>query len=199
MRLSGTRAVRGPMGASGTAEEQALLKRALNGDREALGDLFKIHYPSMYYLALRYTGSEDHAHDVLQDAYVRVIRHIGQFRGDSQFSSWMARIVINSARLRHRRNKRLVAVGDRLELDEVSPEVDPERRVSDHQLLTQVEEFLRSLREGDLQLFVRRFVRGQSVSLISAETGVSVPAVKTRVHRARSKLRARFEDVLAAV
>ena len=91
-----------------SADESTLIEAAKAGDRDALGTLIASHYASMYYLALRYTGDEDHAHDVLQDTCVRVLRHIKQFRGESQFSSWMARIVINSARLRYRRNKRLV-------------------------------------------------------------------------------------------
>ena len=178
-------------------DEARLLRAARSGDRDALGELLALHYPGMYYLALRYTGDADHANDVIQDTCVRVLRHIGQFRGDSRFSSWMARIVINSARLRHRGNRRLVPVGDRLEVDKVCQAVGPEQRVSDQEILQQVEDYLRSLRDGDFQLFVRRFVRGQTVRRISAETGVSVPAIKTRVHRARSKLKARFETELA--
>jgi RNA polymerase sigma-70 factor (ECF subfamily) len=182
---------------TGEVHEARLLAAARLGDRDAIGELLTLHYPGMYYLALRYTGDADHADDVLQDTCVRVLRHIGQFRGESRFSSWMARIVINSARLRHRGNKRLVPVGDRLDVDRVCEAVDPEKRVSDQEILQQVEEYLGSLRDGDLQLFVRRFVRGETVRRISDETGVSVPAIKTRVHRARSKLKARFDGELA--
>lgn len=125
---------------------------------------------------------------------MQVLRHLGQFRAEARFSSWMARIVINSARLRYRGEKRLVPVGDGLAADRPARGPAPEQRVSDKQLLDLVDRFLKDGRDGDYQLFVRRFVDGDSIKAISADTGISVPAIKTRVHRARQRLRAQSES-----
>lgn len=124
---------------------------------------------------------------------MQVLRHLSQFRSEARFSSWMARIVINSARLRYRGEKRLVPVGDGLAAESPHKGPAPEKRVGDKQLLDLVDRFLRDSRDGDYQLFVRRFIDGESVKDISDDTGISVPAIKTRVHRARQRLKTQAE------
>lgn len=120
---------------------------------------------------------------------MQVLRHIAQFRSEARFGSWMARIVINAARLRHRREKRLVPVGDALEFDRPAPGPSPDRTAADRQLLQMVDDFLRDGRDGDYDLFVMRYVDQEPVREVAREAGISMPAVKTRVHRARKKLR----------
>lgn len=126
---------------------------------------------------------------------MQVLRHLAQFRAEARFSSWMSRIVINSARLRYRGEKRLVPMGDGLGAEKPSRSPAPEQRVGDKQLLDLVDRFLQDSRDGDYQLFVRRFIDGDSVKRISADTGISVPAIKTRVHRARQRLKAESESM----
>lgn len=120
---------------------------------------------------------------------MQVLRHIAQFRSEARFGSWMARIVINAARLRHRREKRLVPVGDALEFDRPAPGPGPARTAADRQILHMVDDFLRDGRDGDYDLFVMRYVEEQAVRDVAEQAGISMPAVKTRVHRARKKLR----------
>ena len=69
-------------------------------------------------------------------------------------------------------------------------EPGPEELALQRQQLELTDNYLRQGRDGDYDLFVRRFVDGESVKTISEATGVSVPAIKTRVHRARARLRA---------
>lgn len=175
-------------------EERDLVERARAGDQAALNTLIEAHYPAMYHLALKYTRDPERARDATQESCVQVLRHLSQFRAEARFSSWMARIVINSARLRYRGEKRLVPVGDALSTERPSAEPAPDKRVGDKQLLDLVDCFLRDAREGDYQLFVRRFIDGDSVKSISDDTGISVPAIKTRVHRARQRLKSQSRD-----
>lgn len=175
-------------------EERALVELAREGDTQALNTLIEAHYPAMYHLALKYTRDPERAQDAAQESCVQVLRHLSQFRAESRFSSWMARIVINSARLRYRGEKRLVPVGDALATERPSADPEPEKRVADKQLLDLVDRFLQDTRDGDYQLFVRRFIDGESVKKISRETGISVPAIKTRVHRARQRLKTQSDD-----
>ncbi|MCA9539919.1 MAG: sigma-70 family RNA polymerase sigma factor [Myxococcales bacterium] len=171
------------------AEEHRLIEAARDGDQQAVNTLIEAHYPAMYHLALKYTRDPERALDATQESCLQVLRHLGQFRAESRFSSWMARIVINSARLRYRGERRLVPMAEVQVPDRPAPGPDSERRVADRQLLTIVDQCLREGREGDYQLFMRRFVDGESVSTISEELGISVPAIKTRVHRARQRLK----------
>ncbi|MEE2788311.1 MAG: sigma-70 family RNA polymerase sigma factor [Myxococcota bacterium] len=178
--------------------EQELLTKAKAGDKRAIEQLLEMHYAAMYHLALRYTRDPERALDATQDSCVQVLRHLGQFRSESRFSSWMARIVINSARLRYRSDKRLIPMEDQAWRDKPLACPDPEEQALQRQQLELTNDYLKNGRDGDYDLFVRRFVSGESVKTISQETGVSVPAIKTRVHRARARLRADLESFQGA-
>lgn len=170
-------------------EERALVEKAKGGDEAALETLLAHHYQAMYRLALKYTRDPHRAQEATQESCVQVLRYIGQFRSESRFGSWMSRIVINAARLRHRREKRLVPVGDALEFDRPAPGPTPDRTAADRQILRMVDDFLQDGRDGDYELFLMRYVDDAGVREVADKAGISMPAVKTRVHRARKKLR----------
>ena len=170
-------------------EEQSLVARAQSGDQRALDKLIESHYQQMYYLALKVTRDPVWAEDVTQEASLQILRRIGQFRSESRFSSWLCRIVVNTALLRHRKEKRFVPMAEIHPLNEQAAEPQPEERVSSRELLMLTDDFLGTLRDGDRALFVRRFVDGLSLQEISEESGLSLPALKSRFHRARLRLK----------
>lgn len=170
--------------------ERQLVARAKAGDRKALEDLLSQHYEKMLAVALKYTRSPDNAQDAVQDACIQCIRHIEKFREESSFRTWATRITVNCALMHGRKNKRLVPVGSVVEDKHAQLKHDPESVVSIAQQLRAVEDRLRSGRPGDYELFIERYVRGQAISQIGSETGMTVAAIKTRIHRARSKLKA---------
>jgi DNA-directed RNA polymerase specialized sigma24 family protein len=88
-------------------------------------------------------------------------------------------------------------MADGVWMDSVAKTPNPEDTTAGRQLLTQVDEVLQDGRDGDYSLFFKRFVDGDSVKRISDDTGVSVPAIKTRVHRARNRLKSTFSTALA--
>ncbi len=124
-------------------QERALLAKAREGDKRAMERLIAAHYPAMYHLALRYTRDPERALDATQESCVQVIRHLGQFRSEARFSSWMARIVINSARLRYRSDKRLVPMADGVWMDSVAKTPNPEDMTAGRELLQQVDQVTR--------------------------------------------------------
>ena len=173
-----------------TVETEArLVEQAQNGSKEALNRLIESHYQQMYHLALKITRNTVWAEDVTQEACVQVLRRIDQFRSESRFSSWICRIVVNTALLKHRREKRLVPMEDIYSPDSASLEPQPDQVVINRELLKKTDEFLGDLRDGDRDLFVKRFVEGLSLQSISEETGLSLPALKSRFHRARLRLK----------
>ncbi len=178
--------------------EYALIARAGNGDEEAMNRLLAIHYHSMYCLALKFTRDRERALDALQESCIQVMKHIGQFRFEARFRTWMARIVINCVRLGYRSDRRLVPSGDRVHWSQPDLQPDPEQRTSDRQLLAHAVGLLEDGRDGDYALFLSRFVDGESIKGISDATGISVPSVKTRVHRARLRLKASMGTMTAA-
>ncbi len=170
-------------------EETDLVARATIGEKAAMEKLLSHHYAHMYHLALKVTRDPVRAQDVTQESCVQVMRRIGQFRGEARFSSWLARVVVNTALLRHRRERRLVPTAEIFGSTDAAPEPAPEQLVGDREILRLTDNFLSELREGDRELFTRRFIDGLSLQSISEETGLSLPALKSRFHRARLRLK----------
>ena len=171
------------------AEENHLVSLACNGDRRAMETLLRRHYTQMYHLALKVTRDPVRAEDVTQESCVQVLRRIHQFRGEARFGSWLSRIVVNTALLRHRRERRLVPTAEIFSPAAAAPEPEPEQKVGDREVLVLTDAFLAELRDGDRELFTRRFIDGLSLQSISEETGLSLPALKSRFHRARLRLK----------
>ena len=171
-------------------EEQRLVDAVRRGSHDAMEMLLTRHYELMYHLALKITRDPTKAEDVTQDSCVQVLRRFDQFRSEARFGSWVSRIVVNSALLRHRREKRLVPSPEIHPPKAEAAEPGPEKQAESRELLALTESFLRTLRDGDRELFVLRFVDGMSLQTISAQTGISLPALKSRFHRARLRLKA---------
>ncbi|MBU0551574.1 RNA polymerase sigma factor [Myxococcota bacterium] len=170
-------------------EEKILVERAQSGDQRATNHLIKAHYQQMFHLALKVTRDPVKAEDVTQEACLQVLRRIDQFRSEARFGSWLSRIVVNTALLRHRRERRLVPT-DEIYAPSIESEAPaPDKLAADRQLLFLTDSVLNELREGDRELFVRRFIDGLSLKNLSDETGLSLPALKSRFHRARLRIK----------
>src|SRR5438270_6798289 len=92
--------------ADGQPGDRELVERAQKGDGEAFAMLVERHQRQLYRLALRRTGSEADAQEVLQEAFLNAYQKLPLFRGEAQFSSWLYRIAANSALMRLRRKRR---------------------------------------------------------------------------------------------
>jgi RNA polymerase sigma-70 factor, ECF subfamily len=164
-----------------------------------------------YRLATRITGSEPDAEEVVQDAFWTVVRKIDTFRGESAFGSWLYRIVANAAyqKLRGRQSR-----GRDLSLDEVLPSFDAQgrhvepmadwsARVDDPAVQTELRVALTSaineLPPIARTVVILRDVEGLPNLEIAEALGLSVPIVKSRVHRARLFLRKRLGDAMTTL
>ena len=168
-----------------------LVTAARDGDREAFDELVRATYAETFTLALRLTGNEEDARDVVQEAYIRAFRGIGRFRGDAQFSTWMYRITANCANtLLAKRTKHRHAVLD--EADPIAddrPAVDPQLQADATALRGRLTDALEDLPPKLRQVVVLRDIYDLPHEAIAAELGISETAAKVRLHRARKKLR----------
>ena len=152
--------------------------------------LVATHGSRAYRWARRTTGQAADAEEVVQDAFWAVIRKIDTFQGSAAFRSWLYRIVANAAyqKVRGRRFRPGTAL-----LDEALPSLhernDPERQTELRTVLTAMIDELPARHRVPLLL---REVEGRSNGEISRALGITVPNVKTRVHRARMFLRRRL-------
>ena len=168
-----------------------LVALAKDGDRQAFDELVRATHAETYTLALRLTGNEEDARDVVQEAYLRAFRGLKRFRGDAQFSTWMYRITANCAATHTgRRAKHRHESLDDLEVaaDEQSA-ADPVLSAEAGDLRNQLTAALEDLPPKLRQVVVLRDIYDLPHEAIAAELGISETAAKVRLHRARKKLR----------
>lgn len=188
-------------------DDSELIARAQRGDVSAFEGLVERHRSRVYGLALRMLNSQDDAAEVLQEAFLSAYRNLPNFRGDSQFSSWVSRIAANHALMRLRHRKVVSQVESPLEepsfnergslVDEVADFKDAERDAMDGELRRAIEEATARLGDEYRQVFVLKDLEGLSYEEIAELTGASVPAIKSRLHRARLALRAAIDHFYA--
>jgi RNA polymerase sigma-70 factor, ECF subfamily len=170
-----------------------LVAIAKDGDREAFDELVRVTYAETYTLALRLTGDEEDARDVVQEAYLRAFRGMRQFRGDAQFSTWLYRITANCAatHLGRRRRHQHDELDDETPLIDTRPEIDPQARAEASATRDQLEAALAELPPRLRAVVVLRDIYDLPHESIAAELGISATAAKVRLHRARRRLRER--------
>ncbi len=172
-------------------ELRDLIARAKAGDRAAFDDLVRATYSRVHGLALRLTGNEHDADDVVQDTYVRAYRGLRKFRGDARFSTWLHRITANSAstlmgrRQRHRHDDidAVIDLADRREAN------DPEYLLQNDAVGVRLRRALENLPERLRNVVVLRDIHGLSHREIAERLDISEAAAKVRLHRARRRLR----------
>jgi RNA polymerase sigma-70 factor (ECF subfamily) len=161
----------------------------------------------VYRLAMRITGSNEDAEEAAQDALWTAARKIGMFKGESAFGSWIYRITANAAyqKLRTRRQK-----SAEIAMDDVLPSLDDERhfepmddwanRVDERALQGELRQVLQEAIDGLPDEYrtalVMHDVEGLSNPDIAETLGISLPAVKSRVHRSRLYVRKKLADYL---
>ena len=174
-------------------EEKDLICRAARGDAEAFRQLVEAYQTPAYRLAARMCGP-DSAEDVTQEAFLAAWRALPEFRGDCRFSTWLYRLVSNAAIDCLRREKKHRDTGDvdDLELPDGGP--SPQEQAERSDTRDAVRRALDRLSPEHRQVLLLRFMQELDYGEIARTLNVSEGTVKSRINRAKSKLR----EVLAA-
>jgi RNA polymerase sigma-70 factor, ECF subfamily len=194
--------------------EGNLVARAKSGDTSAFAELVKRYERKIYRLAKNITQNDEDAEDVLQDAFLKAYEHLSGFQGQSKFYTWIVRIAVNEAlmKLRKRRGDRFVSLDEPIDTgeEEVKREIavwegNPEQQYSQEELQRILNEAVEGLKPDFRTVFTLRDIEELSTEETAEVLGISVPAVKSRLLRARLALREKLtrqfkrkgEDVLA--
>jgi RNA polymerase sigma-70 factor (ECF subfamily) len=180
--------------------EPALVAEAREGNAEAFTTLVKQYDRYIYRLALNITGNPQDAEDVLQETLLKAYTRLEQFHGDSRFYTWLVRIGVNEALMRLRKRspeKNAVSLDEPVESGErhwVPREIedwadDPEKRYAKVELERILNETIRKLEPQFRTVFMLRDVENFSTEETAKMMGLSVPAVKSRLLRARLQAR----------
>jgi RNA polymerase sigma-70 factor, ECF subfamily len=179
-------------------DESSLVAQAKAGDQAAFSELVTHYERKIYRLAKNITRNDEDAEDVLQDAFLKAYTHLDNFKGDSKFYTWIVRIAVNEAlmRLRKRKTDRTVPLDEPVELGEetVAREIavwddNPEQRYSKEEWRTILDAAVDDLKPDFRTVFVLRDIEELSTEETAETLGISVPAVKSRLLRARLALR----------
>ena len=174
-----------------------LVKRAKDGDPQALATLCERHAPRVERLAARLLSDPEDARDAAQEALAKLCVRLRQFRGESQFSTWLHRLVVNTCRdvSDRQRVRRCEPLFDD---DRVSGDADPAREAALSELRHELAAELATLSHEQASVVVLKDALGFSFAEISARSGMPVGTAKCYAHRARAGLRARLTDDAAA-
>jgi RNA polymerase sigma-70 factor, ECF subfamily len=186
--------------------DDELLGRARDGDAQALETLILRYQPRVYRYGMSMCGDHDAAGDVAQETLLAMARSVGDFRGDSSVGTWLFTIARRFCMRKRRRSK--FAPATEHSLDALGPDgtahlsdpaPDPESTAAGREISAALTAAIDALEPGQREVLVLRDVEGLSAPEVAQVLGISVDAVKSRLHRARVAVRERIAPLVGTV
>lgn len=176
-----------------TLTDPELVSLAQGGNSGAFGELVSRYQNKIYRLARRLTDTEEDAEDVLQEAFIRAYRAISSFKGNSKFSTWLYRITVNFAAMKRRSQKSNIESLDEpistkdgeIQRDVTDTGRDPLAALITKEIRENLDKAISDLSPTNRAVFVLRHVEGLSTEETREILNISIPAVKSRLHRSR--------------
>ena len=185
-----------------------LVRRARARDEGAIRAIMQANNRKLYRIARGILRNDSEAEDVVQETYVRAFTHLESFRGDARLATWLARIAMNEALGRLRRQRPSV---DWATLEPVASDAriiqfpgsaltdDPEKTMAQREMQHIVEQAVDELPEAFRIVFITRVIEGMNVEETAEILDLKPETVKTRLHRARAMLRKNVEKKIGPV
>lgn len=179
-----------------------LIESFRKGSIDAYEELLERYESKVYNLAMRFTRNHEDAEEVLQDVFTTLYQKLEGFQGKSAFSSWLYRIIVNAAFMKLRKRKQ----NNTISIEDLAPtirqqQVEKEHSISNRSDLLSINKEMRDIIDSALNklpdqyraVFVLRDVDGLSNQEVGEILDLSIPAVKSRLHRSRLMLRKRLQ------
>jgi RNA polymerase sigma-70 factor (ECF subfamily) len=179
-------------------DEAPLVERARSGDAAAFSELVNRYERKIFRLAKHITQNDEDAEDVLQETFLKAYSHLDTFQGQSKFYTWIVRIAVNEAlmKLRKRKSSKTVSLDEPTDTGEDTMvreiavwDEDPEQKYSRDELREILDKAVESLKPAFRTVFVLRDIEELSTEETASALDISIPAVKSRLLRARLQLR----------
>ncbi|HCE45913.1 MAG TPA: hypothetical protein DET40_20400 [Lentisphaeria bacterium] len=183
-------------------DDSDLVRSFMGGSESAFDELVRKYSVKMYNVAYGLLGSREDAEEVVQDGFVKAYNNLRTFRGDSSFSTWLYRIVVNLARNKYHWNRRRGA-GQNISMSENSTREDagkdkdldvpdtssaPEKAIESSEEDERIMNAINALPDALKEVIVLRHIEDMSYEDISGITGEKIGTVKSRISRARETL-----------
>jgi RNA polymerase sigma-70 factor (ECF subfamily) len=179
--------------------ESNLLAAARTGDRTALATLLQQHQDKVFGFGVRMCGDAEDAKDVTQDTLMTMARTVRDFRGDASLTTWLYTVARSFCIKKRRRTKGAPAFHeplDKLDRDVASSAITPEQSAIGQQARSAVAAALDALDPEAREVVILRDIEGLSAAEAAEAIGISVAALKSRLHRARAELRTRLASLI---
>jgi RNA polymerase sigma-70 factor, ECF subfamily len=202
------RHVQAPQIAPVATADADLVRRARGRDEAAVRSIMQANNRRLYRIARGILCNDSEAEDVVQETYVRAFTHLENFRGDSSLATWLARIAMNEALGRLRRQRPNVEwtslppgtlEAQIIQLPLSAASEDPEKSMAQREIQHVVEHAIDELPEAFRIVFITRVIEGMNVEETADILGLKPETVKTRLHRARTMLRDNVERKIGPV
>ena len=185
--------------------DDELVRFAQGGENRAFDELVRRYQDKVYRLSYKILRHEDDAAEALQDAFLSAYRGLKNFKAESTFSTWLYRIATNASlmKYRKRRDNHISLDQSQSQNDEAEPmqlpdwSAQPPEELLTAEMREVMKDSIERLPEELRTVFVLRDIRELSNDAVSKELGLSVAAVKSRLHRARIALRERLNRYFA--
>ncbi len=190
------------MMSSNRIDENILIKKAQSGDKKALAELVKKHEQTVYNFAYKLCRDREKAEHTMQETFLSMIKNIKQFSGKSKLSTWLYTIASNFCLMHARMNKKHSYHSfddEEFQIDEKSIsdwKITPEKVTENNELKEILEKAIEKLAPDYRVVFLLRDIEGFSTEETGKILNLSVPAVKSRLHRARAFLRNELDKTL---
>lgn len=176
-------------------EENKLINLAKKGDKKALAQLVKMYEQTIYNFAFKICRDKEKAENIMQESFYSMVKSIDQFGGNSKLSTWLYRIVANHCLMlaRKMKSRQFFSLENDDELFEDKQVADwsfiPDKEVENEELKVILDNAIQKLSPEYRMIFLLRDVEGFSTEETAETAELSIPAVKSRLHRARAFLR----------
>jgi RNA polymerase sigma-70 factor (ECF subfamily) len=189
--------------AAGSVTDDDLVRAAKDGDTVALETLLVRYQPRLYRFGLRMCGNVEDAGEIAQQSLIAMARSLGDFRGDSSMSTWLYTIARRFCLKKRRRSRFAPEQEESLDTpgtDAVyrlaDPAPSPEQAAANQELASALSRAIGALDRAHREVLILRDVEGLPAAQVAAIIGVSVDAVKSRLHRARVAVRQELAPLL---
>jgi RNA polymerase sigma-70 factor, ECF subfamily len=168
--------------------EAEIIQACKQGDRDAFRDLFETHKDRVYTIAFHYSGDEAMAHDVTQQVFLKLFTSINQFHENSQFTTWLYRIVANACTDEHRKRRRFVPFSPEIEVRTMVGKSSQEETYHRRQVADSVRGAIGELTPKLRLPILLKYVEGLSYDEIAESLGLSIGTVSSRLNRGHKML-----------
>ncbi|MBQ1435092.1 MAG: sigma-70 family RNA polymerase sigma factor [Clostridia bacterium] len=181
------------------ADEISIIKQVLGGDADAFEHIVKKYEKKVYNLALRYLKNRDDALDLSQEVFIQVYNNLAQFRGDSQFSTWIYRVTYNKCVDMLRKTQKLrrnvvMSTDDENFFETRDRRASIEEDYEGRETLVTVMKIIDTLPSEQRDVVILRYIKDLSYSQIADVLELAEGTVKSRLNRARLKIKEQLKE-----